>query len=217
MADATGSLAACPLVIPAASAGMYSVVVTDSTGDAASAPFTIVPVLILSTAVGPVGGRALVAGRGFASSALISIAFDGIAVATCGDVAPASLSVIPVISLAAGAGAQSATVGGPGFAALGSVAALLDLCMLLECAAVRAALVRALEGSTATMTVGCREVEYQPGQMMIDMARNRTILSDTQGPRVSLNQRRLQADERANLHVRASQPSPSGWDASEWV
>ena len=27
--------------------------------------------------------------------------------------------------------------------------------------------------------------------------------------------RRLQADERANLYVRASQPSPSGWDASE--
>jgi hypothetical protein len=106
-------------------------------------------------------------------------------------------------------------MGGLGFAALGSVAALLGLCMLLACAAARAAVVRALQGSTATTTAGCREVEYQPGQMMIDMARNRTILSDTQGPRVSLNQRRLQADERANLYVRASQPSPSGWDASE--
>jgi hypothetical protein len=81
----------------------------------------------------------------------------------------------------------------------------------------RAAVVRALQGSTATTTAGCREVEYQPGQMMIAMARNRTILSDTQGPRVSLNPRRLQADERANLYVRASQLSPSGWDASEWV
>jgi hypothetical protein len=82
-ADATGRLASCPLVIPAASAGPHSVVVTDSASNAASAPFTIVPVLILSAPAGPVGGRALVAARGFAAFAPISVLFDGAVVATC--------------------------------------------------------------------------------------------------------------------------------------
>jgi hypothetical protein len=84
-------------------------------------------------------------------------------------------------------------------AVLGVVAALLALRMLLECAAARAAVVRALQESAATTTASCREVEQQTRQTMINMARNRTIFSDTQGPRVSVNQRRLQADERENL------------------
>ena len=83
-ADAAGSLASCPFIIPAASAGAHNVVVADSAGNAASVPFTIVPVLSLSTAAGPVGGRALAAGRGFAAFALIRIAFDGTGVALKG-------------------------------------------------------------------------------------------------------------------------------------
>jgi hypothetical protein len=80
-ADAAGSLVSCPLIIPAASAGAHNVVVADSAGNAASVSFTITPVLSLSTAAGPVGRRALVAGRGFAAFALISVAFDGTGVA----------------------------------------------------------------------------------------------------------------------------------------
>ena len=107
MADAVGSLAACPLVIPAASAGMHNVLVTDSAGNAASVPFTIVPVLILSTAAGPVGGRALVAGQGFAAFALISIAFDGIAVAFCSADALGTLSACAFTVPVAVAGAHT--------------------------------------------------------------------------------------------------------------
>jgi hypothetical protein len=107
MADATGSLAACPLVIPAASAGMHNVVVTDSARNAASVPFTIIPVLSLSTAAGPVGGRALVAGRGFAAFALISVAFDGTRVAFCAADALGTLSACAFTVPVVGAGVRS--------------------------------------------------------------------------------------------------------------
>ena len=107
MADAVGSLAACPLVIPAASAGMHNVLVTDSAGNAASVPFTIVPVLILSTAAGPVGGRALVAGQGFAAFALIKVAFDGTGVAFCAADALGTLSACAFTVPVVGAGVHS--------------------------------------------------------------------------------------------------------------
>src|SRR2546423_12627337 len=107
MADAVVSLAACPLVIPAASAGMHNVLVTDSAGNAASVPFTIVPVLILSTAAGPVGGRALVAGQGFAALSLISIAFGGMPVAFCSADALGTLSACAFTVPASVAGAHT--------------------------------------------------------------------------------------------------------------
>jgi hypothetical protein len=61
-------------------------------------------------------------------------------------------------------------------AVLGVVAALLALRVLLECAAAGAAILRApLESaeSAATATAGCRGVEQQSGQTMIDTARKR--------------------------------------------
>jgi hypothetical protein len=106
-ADAVGNLVSCPFIIPVASAGAHNVVVADSAGNAASVPFTISPVLSLSTAAGPVGGRALVAGQGFAAFALISIAFDGTRAAFCAADALGTLSgcafTVPVV----GAGVHS--------------------------------------------------------------------------------------------------------------
>ena len=164
-ADAAGNLVSCPLIIPAASAGMHNVMVTDSAGNAASAPFTIVPVLSLSAAAGPVGGRVLVAGRGFVAFALISVAFDETGVAFCTadalgtlsacaftvpvvvagvhsikatdsrDVACAFFSVSPVISLAAGAGGESATLWGWGFATQEPVVVLFDGTAVASCLA----------------------------------------------------------------------------------
>jgi hypothetical protein len=83
------------------------VLVTDSAGNAASVPFTIIPVLSLSTAVGPVGGRALVAGRGFAAFALISVAFDGTGVAFCLADALGTLSACAFTVPVVGAGVHS--------------------------------------------------------------------------------------------------------------
>ena len=106
-ADAAGSLVSCPLIIPTASAGAHNVLVTDSAGNAASVPFTILPVLSLSTAAGPVGGRALVAGRGFAAFALISVAFDGTGVAFCLADALGTLSACAFTVPVVGAGVHS--------------------------------------------------------------------------------------------------------------
>ena len=106
-ADVAGNLMSCPLIIPTESAGAHNVVVSDSAGNAASVPFTIVPVLILSTAAGSVGGRALVAGRGFAAFALISIAFDGTRVAFCAADALGTLSVCAFTVPVVGAGVHS--------------------------------------------------------------------------------------------------------------
>jgi hypothetical protein len=106
-ADAAGSLVSCPLIIPAASAGAHNVLVTDSAGNAASVPFTITPVLSLSTAAGPVGGQVLVVGRGFAAFALIGVAFDGTRVAFCTADALGTLSACVFIVPVVGAGVHS--------------------------------------------------------------------------------------------------------------
>jgi hypothetical protein len=107
MADAAGSLAACPLVIPAASTGTHNVMVTDSAGNAASVPFTIIPVLSLSAAAGPVGGWVPVAGRGFAAFALIRVGFDGTRVAFCAADALGTLSACAFTVPVVGAGMHS--------------------------------------------------------------------------------------------------------------
>jgi hypothetical protein len=225
-ADAAGSLVSCPLIIPDASAGAHNVVVADSAGNAASVPFTIVPVLSLSTAAGPVGGLALAAGRGFAAFALIRIAFDGTGVAFCTADVLGTLSAcaftVPVVGagvhsiqakdssgdvasasfsvipvISLAAGAgASAVLWGWGFAALGTVAVTFDGTAVASCMADTLGTVSSCAFTVPLSAAGLHSISA------VDSSGHTAIASFSVSPALSLSPSAGMVGSRAVLDAR---------------
>jgi hypothetical protein len=103
MADKVGTVSSCAFTVPLATAGLHSISAVDSSGDAASASFSVSPALSLSPSAGMVGSRTVLDARGFAASRVVKVTFDGVLITSCatdlhGTLSGCAFVIPPVVS-----------------------------------------------------------------------------------------------------------------------
>jgi hypothetical protein len=103
MADTSGTLSSCTFTVPLSAAGLHTIRAVDSSGNAAIASFSVSPALSLSPSAGMVGTRAVLDGRGFAASRVVTVTFDGVLVTSCatdlrGTLSGCAFVIPPVVS-----------------------------------------------------------------------------------------------------------------------